>query len=654
MSPRIEDLTGYIPEECRNPDLRWRMVHPEDRERMRSEDERTVEPGEVFANEYRVLHRDGHTVWVRNESVVIEDEAGGTRYWQGFMVDITERKRAEEALRQSERRFRRSFEDAAVGMALVGTDGRWLRVNRSLCEIVGYTREELLEKTFQDITHPEDLERDLEQVQRLLKGEKRSYQMEKRYLHKDGHVVWILLNVSLVHGEEGESLYFIAQVQDITERKRMENQLQRQALQDPLTGLPNRKLLEDRLGQALERTRRREDRRVAVLFMDLDDFKVVNDSLGHEAGDLLLKVVAWRLGRCLRPEDSLSRFGGDEFVLLLPDVGGPHEAVRVAERVTEELRRPLVLEGRDIFVSVSIGIALGDARRKSPEDLLRDADTAMYRAKDEGLGYRVFAPAMYEGAMRRLDLENDLKRSAEAEEFIVHYQPIVDLGTGGAWGVEALVRWQHPKRGLLEPSEFMPVVEESGLIVPVGKRILRAACRQAKLWREDPRLPRLVMCVNVSAVQLRRSDLARTVEEALRDTGMEASHLSLDVTESTYIKVLEARTATLDRLKALGVRMSLDDFGTGYSSLSYLKSLPADAIKIDKSFVKGLGEDAEDTAIVRMIVELAHTLGMEVVAEGVESEEQSQLLREMGCDMAQGFHFAKPLPAEDVPGILAG
>ena len=652
MSPRIEALTGYSPEECRDPELRWRMVHPEDRERMRSEDKRAGEPGEVFASEYRVVHRDGRTVWVRNESVLVEGAEGGPRYWQGFMTDITERVRAEEALRGSERRFRSSFEDAAIGMALLGTDGRWLRVNRSLCEIVGYTEEELLSKTFQDITHPHDLGSDLDHVRRMLSGEIRTYQMEKRYLHKEGHVLWILLSVSLVHDEEGEPLYFISQIQDITDRKRMEVQLQRQALHDSLTGLPNRKLFVDRLGQALERTRRRENRRAAVLFMDLDGFKLINDSLGHEVGDLLLTVVAQRLRRCLRPEDTLSRFGGDEFVVLLPDVGDPEEAIRVAVRISEELRRPFLLEGREIFASASVGIALGDARRKSPEELLRDADAAMYVAKDEGSGYRMFDPAMYEQAVRRLDLENDLKRAAEADEFVVHYQPIVDLETGGVWGVEALVRWRHPRRGLLEPSQFMPVVEESGLVVPVGRRVLEAACRQARLWQGDSRLPSLVLCVNLSAVQLRRADLARTVEETLRDTGLEASHLSLDLTETSYIKVLEARTATLDRIKALGVRLSIDDFGVGYSSLSYLKRLPADVLKIDKSFVRGLGENNEDTAIVRMVVDLAHTLGMEVVAEGVETEEQETLLKEMGCDMAQGFFFSKPLPPEAASEFL--
>ena len=379
------------------------------------------------------------------------------------------RKRIGQALRESEQRFRRSFDDAAVGMALVAPDGRFLRVNRSLCEILGYPERDLLGKTFQDITHPEDLDADLDQVRRMLVGEMRAYQMEKRYFHKEGHVVWALLSVSLVHDEEDEPLYFVSQIQDITERKVLEERLEHRAYHDTLTDLPNRPLLVNRLAHALERTQRRWDRQAVVLFMDLDGFKVVNDSLGHDAGDHLLVLIAERLRRCLRPEDTLARFGGDEFVVILEDVEDPSEAVRVAERITNELKKPFMMDGRSLFASFSIGIAQGNARTKSPLDLLRDADTAMYRAKSEHADYRVFDPAMYERAMKRLELENDLRRGVENREVVVHYQPIVDLETGETWGMEALLRWEHPEQGLLEASEFMAVFEESGLAVPTEK-----------------------------------------------------------------------------------------------------------------------------------------------------------------------------------------
>ena len=340
--------------------------------------------------------------------------------------------------------------------------------------------------------------------------------------------------------------------------------------------------------------------------------------------------------------------------MLLEDVDDPDEPVRVAERITHTLRDPFVLDGRELYARPSIGIAMGEVRTKDPDDLLRDADTAMYRAKDEGWGYAVFDPAMYERALDRLEAENALRRAVEREELVVHYQPIVCLQSGEVFAVEALVRWDHPELGFLEPSKFVPMAEESGLVVLMGEQVLREACFKAKEWQEKhPRTPPLMMSVNLSARQLSRPDLAETVERILGETGMEGSRLTLDVTETVYVRVLETNTVALQRLRSMGVRIFIDDFGTGYSSLSYLKRLPADAIKIDKSFVKGLREDVEDTAIVRMIIELAHTLRMKVIAEGVETEEQAELLRQMGCDMAQGLYFAKPMPAEAAPEFLA-
>jgi diguanylate cyclase (GGDEF)-like protein/PAS domain S-box-containing protein len=647
ISPQVEEMLGYTPEKWReDSEFLWKILHPDDKERILAEAQRTNETGDPFGEEYRVISKSGHVVWVRDEAGLVKDREGTPLFWQGVVHDITERKRTEEALREAEERFRRSFEDAAIGMALVGTDGRFLRTNRSLCDMLGYREVELLGKTFQDITHPDDLDADLDQVRRMLDGEIRTYQMEKRYFHKEGQVVWALLSVSMVHDEEGEPLYFVSQIQDISERKVLEERLQHRAFHDSLTDLPNRQLFMDRLGQALRRTGRRH-KRIAVLFMDLDGFKVVNDSLGHQVGDLLLTVVAQRLRRCLRPEDTLARFGGDEFVVLIEGLDDPAQAVQVAERITEELRSPFIMEGRDLYVIASIGISLGDARTHDPDALLREADTAMYRAKDEGGDFRVFNPAMYKRAFSRLEVENDLRRAIEEEEFVIHYQPMVDLQTGELWGMEALVRWDHPERGLLEPSEFVPVAEQSGLVMPMGEQILREACFRAKEWQEESsRIPALVMSVNLSATQLSHLDLADTVERVLGETGLEGSRLTLDVTETVYVKVLAGNTAILDRLRALGVRFSIDDFGTGYSSLSYLKRLPADAIKIDQSFVKGLGEDVDDTAVVRMIIELAHTLRLEIIAEGVETEEQATLLKEMGCDFAQGYHFSKPLPPE--------
>src|SRR5215211_3598274 len=540
------EILGYTEEELQA--LTWQEItHPDDLAASSAYVRRIVE-GEFprYHLEKRFLSADGHTVWASLSVSLVRDSEGEPLYFVSQIQDVTERKKFESALRESEQRFRGSFERAATGMALVGTDGRFLRVNRSLCEILGYTERELLGKTFQEITHPEDLDADLDQVRRMLDGEIRTYQMEKRYFHKEGQVVWALLSVSLVHDEEGEPLYFVSQIQDISERKVLEERLQHRAFHDSLTDLPNRQLFMDRLGQALRRTGRRH-KRIAVLFMDLDGFKVVNDSLGHQVGDLLLTVVAQRLRRCLRPEDTLARFGGDEFVVLIEALDGPAQAVQVAARIKEELRRPFNMEGRDLYVVASIGISLGDARTHDPDALLREADTAMYRAKDEGGDFRVFNPAMYERAFTRLEVENDLRRAIEQEEFVIHYQPMVDLQTGERWGMEALVRWDHPERGLLEPSEFVPVAEESGLVIPMGEQILREACFRAKEWQEEnPRIPPLVMSVNLSASQLSRLDLADTVERVLGETGLEGSHLILDVTETVYVKVLAGNTAMLD------------------------------------------------------------------------------------------------------------
>jgi diguanylate cyclase (GGDEF)-like protein/PAS domain S-box-containing protein len=654
-NPAFERMLGYDTEEVVGKMNVLEYVHPDDLPHVLEETEKALSAGGIATNsvEYRFRHKDGSWRWVESAGTYLLDDP----HVKGVVVqtrDITERKRTEETLREAEERFRRSFDDAAIGMALVAPNGRFLRTNRSLCEILGYPEEELLEKTFQDITYPDDLDADLDQVRRMLVGEIRTYQMEKRYFHKDGQVVWVLLSVSLVHDEEGEPLYFVSQIQDISERKALEERLEHRAFYDSLTDLPNRQLFMDRLGQALRRTLRRH-KQVAVLFVDIDKFKGVNDSLGHKMGDLLLMVVAQRLGHCLRPEDTLARFGGDEFVVLIEAVDDTEQAVEVAERIAQEFRRPFNIEGRDLYVSASIGISLGNARTHDPDGLLREADTAMYRAKAEPEVYTLFDPSMYAMTFRRLELENDLRRAIEQEEFVVHYQPIVRLDNeGGIARIEALVRWDHPERGFLNPDEFVPIAEESGLVVPMGEQVLEHACRWSVEWqRRFPRRTPLLLSVNLSARQLSRPDLAETVARVLRETEMEGGCLNLDVTERDYVSTLERQSAVLDRLKGMGVQISIDDFGTIYSSLSYLKRLPADTIKIDKTFVKGLGEVVEDTAVVQMIIWLAHTLGIEVIAEWVESEEQARLLNEMGCDLAQGYYFGKPLPPEEIPALLS-
>ncbi len=653
-SPAFARVLGYDSEEAIGTMNVLDHVHPLDMPHVLEATEKALSEGGITTNkaEYRFRHEDGSWRWMESVGTYLLDDPAV----QGVVFttrDVTERKKAEEKLRQAEQRYRTLVEQipAVTYIDPVDDPDTSLYTSPQIERILGYTSQEWQnEKLWPKCLHPDDRERILAADKRFEAGGGESFREEYRLLAKDGSVVWVREEAVLVRDEAGEPLYWKGVFYDLTERKALEERLHYQAFHDYLTDLPNRKLLMDRLGQALRRTRRWH-KRVAVLFMDLDGFKVVNDSLGHVAGDRLLVEVTRRLGACLRPEDTLARFGGDEFVVLIEALDDPAQAVQVAERITEELRRPFIIEGRDLYVLASIGISLGDARTHDADALLREADTAMYRAKDEGGDFRVFNPAMYERAFTRLEVENDLRRAIEQEEFVIHYQPMVDLQTGELWGMEALVRWDHPERGLLEPSEFVPVAEQSGLAIPMGEQIVREACLRAKVWQEDnPRIPPLVMSVNLSASQLSRLDLADTLERVLGETGLEGSRLTLDVTETVYVKVLAANTAMLDRLKGLGVRFSIDDFGTGYSSLSYLKRLPADAIKIDKSFVKGLGEHVEDTAVVRMIIELAHTLGLEVIAEGVETEKQAALLKEMGCNFAQGYHYSKPLPPEAASG----
>jgi diguanylate cyclase (GGDEF)-like protein/PAS domain S-box-containing protein len=593
-------------------------------------------------------------VWLRDEATLVWDEGGEPLYWLGVQTDVTERKEAEEASRKSQAGLAEAQRMVHLGSWDWDPRSGGLDWSDETFRIYGFEPQSFV-PTFErllEVVHPDDrktLVRGLEETLR----EDRPYDLEHRVVKPDGQVRVVHRQAAVVRDESGEPIRMVGTVQDITERKALEQQLEHRAFHDSLTNLPNRQLFVDRLGQALRRTRRSKKRSVAVLFMDLDGFKVVNDSLGHEAGDLLLVAVAERLKGCLRPEDTLAQFGGDEFVVLLENAEGLDDSVRVAERIIDELGEAFTIEGRELYARASIGIALGGGGTKGPDDLLRDADTAMYRAKDEGSGYAVFDPAMYERAINRLQSENDLKGAIEREEFVVHYQPIVNLRTGQVSTVEALVRWEHPEWGLLNADEFVPIAEESGLVIPMGEQVLREACLRANQWQEgNPRTPPLVVSVNLSAGQLSRPGLAETVEAILQETGLEGSRLTLDVTETVYVKALEGSTTDLDRLRRLGVKFSIDDFGMGYSSLSYLKRLPADALKIDKSFVWGLEEDGADTAIVRMIIELAHTLGMEVVAEGVETREQAALLKEMGCDLGQGFHFSKALPPEDLSELL--
>jgi diguanylate cyclase (GGDEF)-like protein/PAS domain S-box-containing protein len=548
---------------------------------------------------------------------------------------------AREAMRESDVRFRSAFEDAPIGMAIVALDGTIQRVNASLCAATGRTEEELVGSALDELTPEQD------------RGEtawlpQSGVEVERRFTRADGSVGWGLFQHSLVHDADGAPAYWVTHMLDISARKGVERQLDYQAHHDPLTGLPNRTLFLQRLHELIAAG----GDEVAVLFVDLDNFKLINDSLGHGAGDELLQVVAERMRRVLRPGDVIARFGGDEFAVTIA-VGGEVAARRVADRLASALRAPVELEGRQRFVTASFGVRSAKTDVADSEALLRDADAAMYRAKELGKARcEIFDESMRERAVERLDLEGGLRHALERGELRVVYQPQVELATGRIIGAEALVRWMHPQRGLIVPPAFIPIAEQTGLIVPIGAYVLLEACQQAATWSRE-RGRDLSICVNVSPRQLADESFAGVVEEALAISGLAPARLCLEITESAVMADPGAATAVLERLKAIGVRLAIDDFGIGYSSLSQLKALlPVDTIKIDKSFVDGVTGDGEDHAIVDAVLRLAAGLGLAAIAEGVENAEQVEALLAMGCGLSQGFHFARPQSAADLEQLL--
>ncbi|HEX8353726.1 MAG TPA: EAL domain-containing protein [Pyrinomonadaceae bacterium] len=552
-------------------------------------------------------------------------------------------------------RFRSAFDYAAIGMALVSTEGRWLQVNRSMCHILGYTEKELLLTDFLSVTHPDDLPTALSNIGQLLKGKVHASQMEKRYIHKSGHEVWVHWSVSLVRDQYSKSVHLIFQIQDITDRKLAEQQLHHDAFHDALTGLPNRALFMDHLKLAIARSRRNKTTKFAVLYLDLDRFKVINDSLGHTIGDQLLVGIADRLKKNLRPGDTVARLGGDEFTVLIEDIADETESVQVAERVKQELSIPFTLSGREVFTTVSMGIAPSATGYERAEDILRDADTAMYRAKSLGKArYEIFDKAMHARAINLLQMETDMRRALEREEFILHYQPIVALDNFRLRGFEALVRWQHPERGFISPMDFIPVAEETGMIVPLGEWVMREACRQMNGWQKMFPLDHpLFITVNLSSKQFSQNALISSFADILQETGVKPQSVKLEITESVVMENIDTATDMLRQLRSLGVKLAIDDFGTGYSSLSYLHRFPIDTLKIDRSFVTRMSENNENVEIVRTIVVLAQNLGMDVVAEGVETNEQLVILQKLGCENGQGYFFSKPVNSDGAEKIIA-
>jgi diguanylate cyclase (GGDEF)-like protein/PAS domain S-box-containing protein len=560
------------------------------------------------------------------------------------------------SLRASERRFRGLVQNAS-DMILVCSDFGTITYQSPAAKTVwGYQEAELLDQAFVALAHPDDQPAwcDLsDQMQHPAAGTDDISRTIELQLRDSGgtsrHTEVVVTN--LLHDPAIQGL--VVTVRDITERKAFEQQLTQQAFYDGLTGLPNRALFRDRLEQALTRARRRKDA-VGLLFLDVDNFKLINDSLGHQVGDQLLIEAAARLRTCLRSQDTVARLGGDEFVVVLELLAGEEGALSAAKAIVHQFSRPFVLENREVVVTVSIGIAVSNGGKEHADNLLRNADVAMYRAKSGGRArYVVFDPSMHSAALARLELESDLRHALQHGELRVYYQPIVALGTGKATEVEALVRWQHPTRGLVMPNEFIPVAEETGLIIPLGMWVLEEACRQVAAWHDQfPTQPPLVLSVNLSPRQFQQPSLVADVAKALKNSGLAGDCLKLEITEGSIMRDVEATIRTLWELKGLGLQLAIDDFGTGYSSLAYLKRLPLDVLKIDRSFVNGIGHNQEDVAIVHAIMAMAKSLNFKVTGEGIETAEQAALLAEWGCDCGQGYLFGKPLDSDKAVALL--
>jgi diguanylate cyclase (GGDEF)-like protein/PAS domain S-box-containing protein len=590
----------------------------------------------------------------RPQPLWTEKDLGALSMFGEVVSNALERRTAEEALRASEERYRTIVDYTYDWESWIGPDGTFLHAGSSCERITGYGPDFFLRDPvfIHRLIHQEDLPlwKDYMADESRVEGDS----IDFRIFRRDGRMRWISQVSRRVHGPDGAFRGLRVSMRDITDRKFMEKQMEYESLHDPLTGLPNRVLCLDRIKRAMERSKRRDTYYYAVVFMDLDRFKIINDSLGHSFGDWILVQTGERLLKAVRELDTVSRFGGDEFILLLEDLTLPREAIRIVKRIQSLLAEPFVLQDHEMKVSASFGIVLSPTDYKKPEELLQHANIAMHRVKETGRGHmKVFTSQMLELAIMRLTMESEIRRAIGAGEFFLEFQPIVDLGTRNVAGYETLVRWRHPVRGLVHPAEFVPTAEDSGLILDLGAWILRQSCQTLAAWRAlSPRADGLFMSVNISGRQFAATDLVDQVRRVLAETGIPARNLKLEITETSIMERAESSVEKLNRLRQLGVTLSVDDFGTGYSSLSYLQRFPLDILKIDISFVRGIDRSPENVEIVRAIVNLAHNLGLKVVAEGIEREGQIDALMDLGCEFGQGFLFSRAVPEAQVRASL--
>ena len=647
-------LTGYAPHElCGNAVASWEQItHPHDRARVRTVVDEAAQTGQRFAVEYRITTLGGQVRRVVERGVAVCDEQG-ERVIEGFIEDITQRHTTLEALEHAELRYRHIFEHASEGIFQTTREGQYLAANPALARIYGYATPQELMTDLSDIEHRLYVSAGRRDVfHRLMKAQGQVLNFESEVFRRDGTRIWISENAHIVLSPQGEFLCYEGTVQDITERRRYQEQLERQANHDQLTGLPNRVLLGDRIAQGIAQASR-QGYFLALVFMDLDNFKYINDSLGHAAGDELLKVVAQRLTGCLRSSDTVARLGGDEFVLVINDHYRTSSVISLLERVLKDIGRPVMLNGREFHVGASLGVAMYPSDGDDAQILLKHADVAMYAAKDRGRNnFQFFTRELNRQADERLRLEAAMRDALERAEggFEVHYQPKVDHRRRIV-GVEALARWFHPELGAVGPDRFIPIAEETGLILPLTTVIMRSAFAAARRWNHQREVP-LRMAVNLSAQLFLNDDIVAHVAGLLREAELPPAQVELEITESVFLGDSERTVALLSDFRALGVSLAMDDFGTGYSSLSYLRRFPLDTIKLDRMLVTGIECEEDVAMIARAAVSLGKSLRKTVVAEGVENQAQFDFLRYQGCDEFQGYLLSRPVPEAQFTRLL--
>ncbi|MEX0832303.1 MAG: EAL domain-containing protein, partial [Actinomycetota bacterium] len=658
LGGQVEAVLGFTPDEWLADPKTWeRQLHPDDRDAVVAESVRTARSTEPFRAEYRIFAKDEKTVWMLEEAVVVPDAAGDPSYWQGVMVDITEQKETEQQLLNKEGQFRALVEHIPAVFYIEPPDeaAKGVYTSPQIEEILGVTPQGYIDNPdfWRSHLHPDDVERasdDYEQFLATGEPEISDYRM----IRADGKIVWIHDRSMILRDEEGNPILVQGAMFDVTEQREAEEQVAFMAHHDKLTGLPNRALFEEMLELALARARR-SDMAVAVLYIDLDNFKLVNDSLGHEIGDDLLSALSGRMREATRETDLVARPGGDEFLVLLADIEGTSQsdkegillvAESVVSRIQQSLEEPFTLADTEVYVTASIGVGVFPAYASDTKTILKHADAAMYRSKKSGPGGYVVYSTDGDDPMRRLAFSTRLRKAVEGQNWILHYQPILDLHKGTMVGVEALIRWKDPTGGIIPPGEFIPLAEEMGLIEIISDWVTEEICRQSMQWRKDGL--DLEISFNLSPRQLWQPDLADKIMASLTAAGLDPTRATIEITESTAMTDPDRTQQILWDLHGRGLKLAIDDFGTGYSSLSRLKHLPVSTLKIDRSFVMDIPGDPDAGSMVTAVIQLAHSLGMTSLAEGIETDAQWEFLVGQGCQLGQGFYFSKPIPSEDI------